>query len=675
MARPATNLSRHANPKSGHKFNSALATWKKLKSVKPDSINETRVSTEEASELETSPKFDPENYIIESGPLGELFIFYLNEKVLEIWDWIAPSLKTDRDTLYLQAHIKVRNSFNLQAFKVLSRQEEEYIAVAVVSENDTVNVDILSISSTSVDVAPRRIALPFASNSYSIKANDSFVCIGTDSGAIHVFRLDASKWVLSHANKESTLSNIKRNCCSIPKRDGINGFEDECVVLQSSCTDGMAIFDIIQGWLVYSPTKAEYTHMKNIKSDRGSWQTRDTLLKNETNGHQDPIVINFTSPFEKVEKRSLFTPVKLSRSTPMYNKLVSSLSKTTLDGIFKVSELSTATYKEYMESKLELNNIGKSIGKSLYTNIQKGSDFLKPNDNQILNVVDLSSDRLLATFKPLGGVSRVSFSKYDLQLATSNLRGDLLYIWDLYRLPIEVSLIGKFIRGSTSAIIKDIFWFNTEDDNRDTHAGFGCISKATGSIHWYNMNNISGENRTSINGGKLKRAKKTRGDLQKNDWTLSAFEGDRFLDVLDRQIGVLTKRGSLKMIDPTNGHNYYEYRIPLEPTAVFSNHDSFAAKESSRTPTRPKNPLAQAEIETCAPYLNLINCKEAEFATYLYESESFDDFGNDIALGGLGVQSISLEALNGHKMAIREVIPETDEFNKIYIDQEEDGDV
>lgn len=660
---------RHANSKSGHKFNSALATWKKLKSTKPAHTYKTQVNDED-SEPVIPQRSHSERYVIENGPQGELFIFYLKEKVLEMWDWTAPTLKSERDTLYLQTRLQARETFNLKSFKVIKCQDGEYIAVAVTSEDNADNVDVLRISSTFFKVASR-IVLPFGSEKYSIKANDSFVCIGTDRGAVHIYRFGRTGLVLENANTDSALSNIKRNCCNIPGGDDIRDFGDDNLIIKTSCSDSMAIFDIIQGWFVYCPTKSEYTYLKNMKSNNKN--CRNVLLVDETVVSQDPIITNFMSPSAKKRKTSLFTPVKLSGSTPLYNKLVSSLSKTTLDGIFKVSELSSAKYKEYMESKLELNNIGKSIGKSLYTNIQKGSEFLKPNDNQILTIVDLYNDRSLATFKPLGGVSQVSFSQYDLQLATANLRGDLLYIWDLYRLPTEISLVGKFTRGNTSAIVQNIFWFNAEDDNRDTHSGFGCISKATGSVHWYNMNNMLGEGKVSERGIKIKRSRRVRSELQKNDWTLSAFEGDKFLNVLDGQIGVLTRAGSLKMINPTNGHHYYEYRIPREPIAEFSNSDSFTLKELKGL-ARLRNPLAQAEIETCAPYLNLINHRNVELGTYLYESVAFDDFGNDIEVDCLNVRSIPTTPENVCEKSIDEVISEASALNKIYIDQGDEED-
>ncbi|KAI5970393.1 hypothetical protein CANMA_000556 [Candida margitis] len=662
----------HASSKSGHKFNSALATWKRLKSVNKAPSNGIQADVDNNFESDDSQVAGSELYLIENGPRGELFIFYLKEKVLEVWDWEVPAPRAERDTLYLQSRIQARSSFNIQSFRVVAQQKESYIAVAVVLENETDNVDILHITSTSIKI-PSRIALPFKSENYSIKASNSFVCVGTDSGAVHVFRFDQNNMLLKCANTDSALANTRRSCCTIPGNNDSLDLGDENVILQTSCNDRMAIYDIIEDWLVYCPKRAEYAYLKKAKTD-DNCRRGGPSLRDETLDYLDPVITNFINYSENKKKFSLFTPVKLPRSTPLYNKLMSSLSKTTLDGIFKVSELSSAKYKEYMESKLELNKLGKSIGKSLYSNIQKGSEFLKPNDNQILTIIDLRNDRSLATFKPSGGVSQVSFSPYDLQLATSNLRGDSLYIWDLYRLPIEISLVGKFIRGTTSAVVKNISWFNTEDDSRDTHSGFGCISKATGSAHWYNLNSILGEEKTSKTSKKLKGSKKSREKQQKNYWTLSAFDGDKFLNVLDSQIGVLTRAGSLKMIDPTNGQHYYEYKIPNTPTVEFSNPGSFKERELIAS-TGPKNPLAQAEIETCAPYLNLINYENVEFATYQYNAETFEEFGNDVMVDCLNVRTIPPAKESVAGSGVTELAPETSALNKIYIDQDGEDDL
>ncbi|KAF6048231.1 hypothetical protein FOB58_003080 [Candida parapsilosis] len=656
-----------------HNYNSALATWKKLKSAKSDPKIKTQVDPDDVTESDATQELGTGPYLVENGPQGELFVFYLQAKVLEIWDWGKPNSRADRDTLYLQSRLKTRSSFNILSFKVLMRKEESYIVIAVVSENDVDNVYILSITSALIDVASS-IVLPFSSKNYSIKGNSTFVCIGTDSGAIHVYRFDGESLVLRSANINSALSNIKRNCCNIPGRTDVCG--DENLLLQTSCSDGSAIFDIIEGWLVYCPTKSEYTYLKDIKRNDNNRKKTNTSKKDQSLNYQDPIITNLTSQSVRKQKASLFTPVKLSGSTPLYHKVMSSVSKTTLDGIFKVSELSSAKYKEYMENKLELNNIGKSIGKTLYTNLQKSSEFLKPNDNQILSIVDIVNDQLLATFKPSGGVSSVSFSQYDLQLATSNLRGDSLYVWDLYRLPTEISLVGKFCRGNTSAIVKNIFWFNTEDDNHDTHSGLGCITKATGSVHWYDTNSLLGESKAGDINKKAKRSRKGSRESPKNDWTLSAFEGDKFLNVLDKQIAVLTKTGRLKMINPANGHHYYEFKIPHQPTAaVFSNPDVFPSWKSGDQ-TRPRNPLAQAEIETCAPYLNLINCKNVEFATYQYEHETFNEFGNDMAFDSLNVRSMP-PAKTDHfpERDAEKVTSKISALSKIYIDQGDEDEL
>lgn len=256
-----------------------MATWKKLKSAKLDPKIKTQVDPDDVTELDATQELGTGPYLVENGPQGELFVFYLQAKVLEIWDWGKPNLRADRDTLYLQSRLKTRSSFNILSFKVLMRKEELYIVIAVVSENDVDNVYILSITSALIDVASS-IVLPFSSKNYSIKGNSTFVCIGTDSGAIHVYRFDGESLVLRSANINSALSNIKRNCCNIPGRTDVCG--DENLLLQTSCSDGSAIFDIIEGWLVYCPTKSEYTYLKDIKRNDNNRKKTNTSKKDQS---------------------------------------------------------------------------------------------------------------------------------------------------------------------------------------------------------------------------------------------------------------------------------------------------------------------------------------------------------------------------------------------------------
>lgn len=130
-----------------------MATWKKLKSAKLDPKIKTQVDPDDVTELDATQELGTGPYLVENGPQGELFVFYLQAKVLEIWDWGKPNLRADRDTLYLQSRLKTRSSFNILSFKVLMRKEELYIVIAVVSENDVDNVYILSITSALIDVA------------------------------------------------------------------------------------------------------------------------------------------------------------------------------------------------------------------------------------------------------------------------------------------------------------------------------------------------------------------------------------------------------------------------------------------------------------------------------------------------------------------------------------------
>ncbi|EGW31529.1 uncharacterized protein SPAPADRAFT_62117 [Spathaspora passalidarum NRRL Y-27907] len=247
----------------------------------------------------------------------------------------------------------------------------------------------------------------------------------------------------------------------------------------------------------------------------------------------------------------------------------------------------------------------------------------------------------MGTFKPPGGISQLSLSPYDLQLVHANARGDSLYMWDLYRLPVEISLIGKFSRGKTSAIIEEIFWFiNNYENKRDegevfgNNSGFGCISKSTGSLHWFNINYLAG----SYNNNRPNSFKKTSFAPGKfmDSWILSSLKAKQFVSIPTNQcsnlnqLAIIDENLVLKLISPLNGHHFYQFQLSKVPVD-----SQFVPKTSSiekpHIPSSPYvNPLSQAEIETCAPFLNLINNPRIEFATFEDDNleEIFSEFGN-----------------------------------------------
>ncbi|CAK9437983.1 uncharacterized protein LODBEIA_P23580 [Lodderomyces beijingensis] len=631
----------HSAPRNSRKLGIALAAWKKLKaSTNTPSSEEVAVAAAVDDEERDMPKNVRPESIIEEGPDGEIFVFHKCPPVLEIWDAQAADHDSASDTIYLQAQIVLGNDFQLRCFKIVEKCQGVYTMVAVVSVKTFDYIETYALEPGSITLHSS-IALGFVSQSYELRANKSFACVGANDGYIHVFQIDSLQLHLKLGNGDSSMSGLQKNHRSALCDQKIANLKEDHVVIQTSTCGDCPIFDLVDGWLVYSPVQAEYKYLKAAKRNE---KPRDSSASLKAD--LDPITTNYNSSQLPRQRLSIFTPMKLPVSAPLYNKVIGSLSKSALDGLFTLSKFSSSKYREYMNNELELNKISKSVGTALYTNIQKSSEMLKPNNNQIVTVLDLRNDKNLATFKPPGGVSAVSLSPYDMQLVTTNVRGDSLYMWDLFRLPKDISLIGKFARGQTAAVIKDIFWFNKDDGQkqRGSNFGFGCISKASGSVHWYSTDFLSdGDSGTKGPlSGKSSRSRRKSHDRPPTNWTLSSFGAEKFVNIFGNQLGVVNGEGTLKLIDASNGENFHEFRLPARAAKEFQNPESF----TNTTATEGKeslNPISQAEIETCPPFLNLINRNNVEFATYTYNKEELNEFGSVIPSVPISVKSARKE--------------------------------
>lgn len=643
---------------------------------------------------------------VELGPNNEIIILY-QTFVLEIWNWYPPDTNVNAkskvlngDTMYLHAQANLRDTDvmledgRIESFLILKRFDNTTKLHCLTT---LVNSSPLAPSKRSVyrilaDLKslkffpPEPLSIPneILDKPCSIKASENFLTVANSDGFMYFFKLSFDKKTNSisfeNVNKNFKLNNIKQSCCqpTLAKYDKLASvLEDDQLLLETSTFDGKPIFDLIGSWLVYSPTKYEINHLKNMVCT-----TNGSVSKPKR-----PSLSSSTT------STKLFTPIKLPPPGPLLNRVISNLSNNALDGLFKLSELSSKKIKRYMKKDrkksnelqldkeviVSLNSIGKAIGQTLYntaSTIQKTTKNLANVDNEIIKIIDLSNDRTMAIFKPPGGVSSLCLSPYDLQLVNANLRGDNFYMWDLYKSPNEVSLLGKFIRGKTSAIIQEIFWFinnNLQELNgtpMGNNSGFGCITKHSGSIHWYNVNYLSGGNLLNNFPNSLgdKNDKLYNSDNFLDSWILSSLQARKFValptcsniigdsingdmngsSVKDRdrhffnmnQLAIIDKKNQLKLISPLNGYHGYKYQLPttnvnykeaeaLSQAYKFSHSEksileAINALNLSNRRFEDINPLSQTEIETCGPYLNLIGNKNIEFSTY-----DFDNDGND----------------------------------------------
>lgn len=353
------------------------------------------------------------------------------------------------------------------------------------------------------------------------------------------------------------------------------------------------IFDIRGDWLAYSPAKAEHLRIKGAA--------------------RLGLALGYS------------TPIKMPPHGPLLNRVLLLFSKLALDGLVALLK---ALLKQI---KLLVNDgppdyraalISKLIGKLLYStalltvvSIQKTADARKPQDNQLVRVVHLVTGDTKAVFRPPGGVLAVLLLPYDLQLVTMAARGDIYYMWDLYRVPKEVSLVGKFTRGKTKAVVEDIVWFITKVGD-SLNCGFGLRLVGLGTVHWFNINYFWGQ----INNRPIGPSNNT----SFADAWIHPLEGTRRLIPLPHrnQLGMVTKSGALKVVSPVNGAYNYQYELPLTLSDSWQDFDGVVldpAKQELRAKPEFVNAneaIAEAEINTCFAFLNLVNNDNVAFAVF-----------------------------------------------------------
>lgn len=620
--------------------------------------------------------------LVDSGPDGEIIIFYPASDILQVWKWQPPVQGASTAKIFDSEVLFLHHQEVLSRSPGTSRRE----SFCVLPAHDETRLDYV-FTGKCVDQGP---FLEYQSRSYnefsrnkgncfplpsvfrdaqlSIKANNHHLVVAGDNGFVYLRKYNSINCRFDPANGDFSLQKFKNEACQpILAEHRLDIAEDE-ILLKTSTLDNTPIFDLVGTWLVYSPTEAEYKHMKRSAN-------KQSLSKS-------------------ISPRSQFTTVKLPPAGPLLNRVVSSVSSSALDSLFTLSESSSRKFKSYMSKEsrakkiekevvISLHSISSQIGKILYstaTTIQKSTQPSNKIDNKLIKIVDLSNGKTMGIFKPPAGVSYVSLSPYDLQLVHASLKGDHFYMWDMYKLPSEVSLIGKFLRGKTSATVKEIFWFiNLNNESiKGNNFGFGCITKKSGSVHWYNINYLSG-------GDSSKNYPNILGDIYDNissddfldSWILPSMHATKLMalpsssnffgnssanntkmrgslkssssgnnsptDILWKrnQLAVLDNNNCLKLVSPLNGHHAYMYLLPV----VEVNREFIPSRgglsDKPNTELIPKvNPLSQTEIETCNPYLNLVNNKNIEFAVYDFENgddpksfaDTFVEFGKHIPL-------------------------------------------
>lgn len=621
---------------------------------------------------------EQDKILIDYGKRGEIYIFYIDNNMVEIWDWFPRFIeeKPENETLYLhgQYTIPANNSNEgderiLYDMRYLEEEPNSEISLLLFYNNSKNYVfEICNLIPESNEVSIKQVfPVPdylLGQNclqhiNFKIKANKNFIVYGNQEGYSYILRFDTETRKFVPGNHHSSLNSFKTNTRNyLPKEINDMASENE-VIFRTSNYEDMPIFDLVGNWLVYSPRKDEFkNNILDIGCDKISLDDFDPIIQ--------------TSQKKNHLTTREYTPVKLPPPGPLLNRLVSSFSSSALDGIFKISEASSNLVREYLnkeqkfrslspddkEFNVILNSLGKTLGKILYSTasstvstLQRSAVNLKLHDNQHIKIIDLSNDLIIATFRAPGGVSNLSLSPFDSQLVHSSLRGDSFYIWDLHKLPHEVSLVGKFTRGKTSAIIRDIFWFinNHDHDITGNNLGFGCISNS-GTVHWFNVNYLFG---SLLNHPNILGKEKFEDSLKeqfKDSWILSSLNAKRFIklpnvsnsnignkNIYFNQLAILDDKNQVKLLSSLNGNHQYKYVIPDQP--ILTNIEYSKPARNTIEQNANIHPLSQTEIETCAPYLNLINNRNITFSTYNLNQEgsmvdglkyNYEYFGNAI---------------------------------------------
>lgn len=630
--------------KKGYKLGSTSATWKKLKQVTSDPRNKS-------------------DTIVESGPSGEIFIVHTQTGKLELWYWLDPE-ESDAsnpqyysgDTLYFYCSSSISTGFKIVSFHYVEGDMVSGYQFLVVSEanelylyqvdaNGKTSKENFTVTRQIYDNDPDKkpgylkliqtLKLPdyFTecndkdsefTTEISIKISKKFIVAANSKGLVYVWRYGSRLYV--PANQEKKLSNLKKSA-SLPILRNLKLLDkvtDETIIFKTSCANGKPIFDLKNNWLVYSPCKVEYQQTK----------------------------ISGTG----------LTPVQLPSSKRLLKNVLENLSNNALDSLFKLSKYSNQKINDYLnnDQSVDFKTIKKSLNKLLNQTINSISDSIGMSDNQMIKIVDLDNDKVLCLYKSPDGISHVSFNPYDLQLVSCTLRGDNFFLWDLIKLTSEISLMGKFIRGKTSSVINEIFWFinNNEGDEsvnptlQGTNSGFGCISKS-GTIHWYNINylvsNINNNYPTFI-GKEFPPQASSMVSLSDflDNWILGSSHFEKFIKIPSlnhlsptnitclNQLAVIDGNKNLKLLSPLNGLHSITYELPRDTTNYSRSKSFIVSNLKLQEPT--KSPLSQFEIETCKPFVNLVDYNNIQVHHYDVgddELEAIAKFYEDLNSDGI----------------------------------------
>lgn len=289
------------------------------------------------------------------------------------------------------------------------------------------------------------------------------------------------------------------------------------------------------------------------------------------------------------------TPINLPPTGPLYERIMDSVSSNAVASLKTLSDKSYRGIRSYFryqddEQGLSTHSTSQQSRKSSLDKLRLLFAATKP-----ICVMDIVTGNTIACFVPLGSVSKISLSPYDLTLAAAPIRGDCIYTYDLTDAPSSVALTGKFIRGKVNASIDIIKW--------GPLGSLGIVSHPRGSVHWFD---------------KIR----SFDDASHRLWKLSGWRALDFAVVDPHRVAVMTPNNRFYMCDIEDGIPMASGEIPLgvkrtfapttspspTPPSSYSSADSLDNAEELITPIEhpqdvvPPDPLAFFELETCLPY-------------------------------------------------------------------------
>ncbi|OBA23564.1 hypothetical protein METBIDRAFT_9816 [Metschnikowia bicuspidata var. bicuspidata NRRL YB-4993] len=705
----------------GQRLGTSSATWNKIKQAAADTRNkhpgpgEPVLETKPASCLESAPPV-----LVENGPNGEVCIWYEAQHTYEIWNWRAAgpyALHREDGPVhthdFYDAATTGAEPYSGDTLALVSRFEAPGRAVAamafVAAENGSIFVSAYAHAGhfyveARADSRVQEFLLPayLLGSDILLKGSLRFVVVSSSSGFLYVLRcIETPDALLEEANCDGSLQAVySHSTRTLVEKYGIEDTSSSTILLKTATFDGSAIYDIVGTWLVYCPMRMETEYYKSLMRS-----TDESCLKPKG---------------PRTGAGNAYTSVKLPPKGPLFFRAASSLANSAIDRLFKLSQIGTKKVKTYwspehsfFDKDVSLHTISTSVSNALYSTaskIKKQADMI--GENETVKIIDLSNGQIMATFKPPGGISHLSLSSYDLLLAQATYRGDSFYLWDLYKLPNEVSFVGKFVRGKTSAVIKEIFWFVNNkalDGLPVTNSGFGCISKKTGSVHWYNINYLfcANENDNFPNTMELLPQTIPKNGQFLDSWILPSINAVKLLKLpgfsnmpnnmshdglapslsLDlhrcNQLAFIDSALNLRLVSPMNGKHTFKYKLNQKPAASiaysdgpsYSTWNPFAYSDTGSCHTQQNfdAPLSQTEIETCNPFPGITKDRNVTISSYAFNSNKrdsfwdyFSTFGNEVpqsvheftGSGKYETPNLSSEDLEEHLKEGLIIIPE-----------------